>query len=89
MNPYFTTEEKVQYLKKLGFDVKLEKREMSYPCYHNDVEVFKTEVWAVYKNDTEYRRPGGYNFKKEDWLDTVFNMEMNEKLKIILLYHEF
>jgi hypothetical protein len=83
--PHFYLEDKLSFLRKLGYEIKQIDYEMSYPCYHNDVEYGNVKVWAVYYKNQEYLKPSGYNFGQEEWLDYVFCEEMQKKLRKILL----
>lgn len=70
---YVNEDEKVNWLRKLGFTVNLETLNMAYPVCNGDVEYEDQTVWTVRKNEQDYHKPGGYNFKREDWLNAVFD----------------
>lgn len=77
---HFYLEEKIKFLEEKGFEIKEIVSNMGYPCGDS-----KGKVWAVYRNNAEYQKPGGYIFKKEEWLDGVFKDEANKKLAKLIL----
>jgi len=82
---HFTDGEKVGFLQDRGFDTKQIEVEMSYPCYHNDMEYSTVTVRAVYKDGKEYHKPCGYNFGATEWVDTIFLEEASKRLKQLVL----
>lgn len=82
---YLTEAEQISFLTSLGYEVKKTIVPMGYPCYHNDMEHADVEVWAVYKAGHPFAKPGGYNFRKDEWLERVVKKELHVKLKKLLL----
>lgn len=82
---YFTEKEQIKFLRSRGFSVEHKVISMGYPCYHDDMEHEDVKVYAVYKNGKEYEKPCGYNFRRDEWVETVFEQEMLLKLKLLLL----
>jgi hypothetical protein len=58
---------------------------MGYPCYHNDIEHEGVVVNAVFLNEQEFNRPGGYNFDKTEWVENAFNEEASTRFKELLM----
>jgi hypothetical protein len=83
---YCTQEEKEEFLRRRGFSVEKRTERMAWPVYHDDMEYEDVEVLAVLDGDGKpYRRPGGYNFKKDDWLDAAFNAQVSVVFKEVVL----
>lgn len=78
-------EEKITYLRKKGYDVKKQKETMAWSAYHNDVEYGDFEVWTVYKNGREYGRPMRRDFADDEWVNKVFDEEIEQRLKKFIL----
>ncbi len=83
---YLTIEEKIDFLKKKGYEIKEQTVSMGTPVYHNDMEYEDVKVLTVLKDGKEMSqdRPSGYGFGREDWIDNVFKEEIQLKIKNLL-----
>lgn len=83
---YCTESEKIEFLERRGFTVRKEVVKMAYPGYQNQMDYEDMEVTAVYNEDGRpYHKPGGYNFKKGDWLESAFGAQANIVFKEVVL----
>lgn len=82
---HFRLEEKIDFLRRKGYEVKEEIESMSWSVYHNDVESADVKIYAVYKDGIAFHRPCGMNYNPDEWVDSIFQVEIEQKLKKFIL----
>jgi hypothetical protein len=77
----FTRDEMASFLRKQGYDVLFEKRDVLFPTRYNNLhEKITIDTCGVFKNDKPYMY---HLFDPEfpfQWLEMVFEEEMKNKL---------
>lgn len=86
--PFIKPDEKIDYLQRQGFEVKRIQHTNYVNCYHNQIEEEHVEVYAVYQNGQEFRKPGysHYGLREWSWVDSVFESIIQEKFKAWMLH---
>lgn len=82
---YIRFEEKIEYLRKLGYTIGKRKEHMWWSVYHNDTEEEDVEVWYVQKNGIDYGCPSRNHYGSEEWVDSVFQQEIHDRVKKFVL----
>lgn len=81
MNISFTREEMAEFLRKNGYEVVFEKREIIFPTHYHDIdEKSIIDTCGVFKNNKPYM---SHLFDPErpfQWLEMVFEEEIRNKL---------
>lgn len=81
-NEFFDNDFKIEFLRKMGFEVEEVEFECSQPAYHNDVDYWKVSVWGVFKDGEEYKKPTHYGSPgKYGWVDAVFSKTFREHIQ--------
>jgi hypothetical protein len=78
----FSEEEKMQFLKKNGYQIFWETVKYSTATYSNKTIAEEIQMWVVYENGEKVFRPLDYHVNS--WIDNAFEYLAKEKLKNII-----
>lgn len=73
------------FLQGEGYEIKKTKVEMTYSCYHNDVETVEVEVMGVFKDGKPYQQPNYSNYDDDEWFKRAFEFRFKHALLKMLL----
>ena len=77
----FTREEMVSFLRKQGYEVTFEKRDVLFPTrYYGFDEKATIDTCSIFKNDEPYMYHLFDPERPFQWLEMVFEEEMKNKL---------